>query len=411
MSRRVVVTGMAGLSPIGLDWKQAGESLRAGRSGVRRMDEWDAIDGLQTRLGAPVRGFETPASWPRRRIRSMGRDSLLATRSAELALEDAGLADHPVLRGGRTGIAYGCTQGSPSGLEVYARQFYAKGTTRGIRGSDYIRFMSHTNAAHIAQFFGIRGRIVPTTSACTSGSQGIGYAYEAIRYGRQDVMLGGGAEELGGIDAAIFDILLAASTRNDEPERSPRPYDVARDGVVVAEGAATLVLEELEHARARGAGIRAEVIGWATNCDGSHLTNPDPDGMEQVMRLALEDAGIPGEAVDYVNSHGTGTEVGDIAESDATRRVFGERTPVSTLKGHTGHTLGACGAIEAWMTLAMCAEGWVAPTLNLEDPDPRCAPLDYVMGTPRALDAETIVSNNFAFGGVNTSIVFRRLRS
>ncbi len=406
--RRVVITGMAGITPIGSDWKAVRESLQSGRSGVQYMDEWGAIDGLQTRLGAPVPDFAPPESWPRRKIRSMGRDSLLATRTTELALADAGLTDDTVLGGGRTGIAYGCTQGSPSGLEVYARQFYGKGTTSGIRGSDYIRFMSHTNAAHIAQFFGIRGRLVPTTSACTSGSQGIGYAFEAISSGRQDVMVGGGVEELGGIDAVIFDILLAASTRNDEPTRTPRPYDAGRDGVVVAEGAATLVLEEREHALARGAVVHAEVLGWGTNCDGRHLTNPDPDSMERVMRLALEDAGLDAGAVGYVNSHGTGTELGDIAESDATHRVFGPNTPVSTLKGHTGHTLGACGAIEAWVALKTCNEGWVHPTLNLEDPDPRCAPLDYVMAEPRPLDVETLVSNNFAFGGVNTSIVFRR---
>jgi 3-oxoacyl-[acyl-carrier-protein] synthase II len=338
----------------------------------------------------------------------MGRDSLFATRASELALADAGLFDHPVLGDGRTGVAYGCTQGSPRALEVYARQFYGKQTTSGIRGSDFIRFMSHTCAANVAQFFGVRGRIIPATSACTSGSQGIGYAYEAIRFGRQDVMLAGGAEEIDGIDAAIFDILLAASTRNDEPTRTPRPFDTARDGVVVAEGAATLVLEELSYARARGARIVAEVIGYGTNCDGMHMTNPSPEGMEQVMRLALADAGIDASAVDYVNAHGTGTEVGDVAESHATHRVFGERVPVSTLKGHMGHTLGACGALEAWISLEMLREGWVAPTLNLEEQDPRCAPLDYVMGAPRELAAETIVSNNFAFGGVNTSLVFRR---
>ena len=268
--------------------------------------------------------------------------------------------------------------------------------------------MSHTCAAHLAQFFEIRGRIVPTTSACTSGSQGIGYAYEAIRYGRQDVMLAGGAEELGSIDAAIFDILLAASTRNQEPARASRPFDRERDGVVVGEGAATFVLEELEHARARGAPIRAEVLGWGTNCDGRHATNPDPEGMEQVMHLALEDAGVEAEQVDYVNAHATGTEVGDVAESLATHRVFGASVPVSTLKGHMGHTLGACGAVEAWATLRMCTEGWVAPTLNLDALDPACAALDYVIGAPRSLEAETWVSNNFAFGGVNTSIVFRR---
>jgi 3-oxoacyl-[acyl-carrier-protein] synthase II len=150
------------------------------------------------------------------------------------------------------------------------------------------------------------------------------------------------------------------------------------------------------------------VLGFGTNCDGLHMTNPSPDGMEQVMRLALADAGLDADAVDYVNAHGTGTEVGDIAESEATLRVFGPRVPISTLKGHTGHTLGACGAIEAWISLEMMREGWVAPTKNLENPDPRCAPLDYVVGAPRELAAEIVVSNNFAFGGVNTSLVFRR---
>jgi 3-oxoacyl-[acyl-carrier-protein] synthase II len=165
---------------------------------------------------------------------------------------------------------------------------------------------------------------------------------------------------------------------------------------------------ETEHARRRGARIHAEVLGYGTNCDGRHMTNPDPAGMKEVMRLALADAGIGADDVDYVNAHGTATEVGDIAESQATFDVFGGRVPFSSLKGHLGHTLGACGVLEAWMTLEMVREGWIAPTLNLEDLDERCAPLDYVMGGTRATDAEIVVSNNFAFGGVNTSLVFRR---
>jgi 3-oxoacyl-[acyl-carrier-protein] synthase II len=410
VNRRVVVTGMAGVSPIGSDWKLVRESLQSGRSGVVRMDEWDGIEGLVTRLGAPVRDFEVPEDYPRKKIRSMGKDSLMSTRATELALADAGLLGHPALGDGSTGIAFGSTQGSPSGFEVYARRFYVGRTTVGIRGSDYLHFMSHTCAAHIAQFFGIVGRIVPTCSACTSGSQGIGYAYEAIRFGRQDVMIGGGAEELHAIDAAIFDILLAASTRNDAPERSPRPFDAGRDGTVPGEGAGALVLEELEFARRRGARILAEVIGYATTCDGRHMTNPDPEGMERVMRLALQDAGISAQEVGYVNAHGTATAIGDVAESQATSAVFGDRVPVSTLKGHMGHTLGACGALEAWMTLAMLSEGWVAPTRSLETPDPACAPLDHVRGAPRELAADIAVSNNFAFGGVNTSLVFRLWR-
>jgi len=292
-------------------------------------------------------------------------------------------------------------------MGVYARQLFVGKTTGGIGANDFLQFMSHTTAANLANFFGVTGRIVPTSSACTSGSQGIGFGYEAIRFGRQEVMLAGGAEELAAMDAAVFDVLFATSTRNDEPTATPRPFDSGRDGTVVAEGAGCLVLEELEHAERRGAHVYAEVLGFGTNCDGRHLTNPDAAGMEQVMRLGLADAEIEPDAVGYVNAHGTSTEAGDIAESHAMAAVYGENTPTSSLKGHLGHTLGACGALEAWITLSMIREGWAAPTLNLREVDPRCATLDYIREQPRDIDTEIVVSNNFAFGGVNTSLVFR----
>jgi 3-oxoacyl-[acyl-carrier-protein] synthase II len=408
MKRRVVVTGMAGLAPIGRDWKEAREALRNNRSGIRRIEAWDEIDTLGTRLAAPVPGFEIPAHYGRKQIRAMGRVSLLATRAAELALQDAGLLGDPVLGSGRCGISYGSSSGSPPAMGVYIQKIYGERTTRGIGANEYLQLMSHTCAANMAQFFRVTGRIIPTCSACTSGSQGIGYAYESIKYGLQDVMIAGGAEELDAIDAAVFDVLNAASTRNDEPDETPRPYDAARDGLVVGEGAGCLVLEELSHAEGRGAVIHAEVLGFGTNCDGQHLTRPDPGGMERVMRLSLDDAGLAPDEIDYVNAHGTATEAGDIAESHATYAVFGGATPVSTLKGHMGHTLGACGALEAWLSIEMMREGWVAPNLHLETLDERCAPLDYVKGDVRPLSCDTIVSNNFAFGGVNTSLVFRR---
>jgi 3-oxoacyl-[acyl-carrier-protein] synthase II len=407
MTRRVVVTGMAGLTPLGDDWKSVRERLLAGRSGVRMLPELAEYEGMQTRLGALV-DFATPDAWPRKQTRTMGRVSLLATRATELALAEARLGEADGLRDGSVGISYGSTSGSPPAMGIYAESLYAKKSLRGIRATDYLQFMSHTVAANLALFFGVCGRIVPTCSACTSGSQGIGYAYEAIRYGRQDVMIAGGAEEFHPIDVAVFDLMFATSKRNDEPSRTPRPFDAARDGLVVGEGAATLVLEELEHARRRGAPIHAEIVGWATNCDGKHITSPDAAGMKRVMELALADAGLAPADVGYVNAHGTATEFGDIAESAATREVFGERTPVSTLKSFMGHTLGACGAIEAWLTVEMQREGWFAPNLNLEKVDPRCASLDYVMREPRRLEVEYVVSNNFAFGGVNTSLVFRR---
>ncbi len=405
---RVVITGMGGLCSLGQEWKTVRDGLLAGRSGTRVLDEWGFMGGLKTRLGAPVPGFETPRSWPRKKTRTMGRDSAMAVRATEAALEDAGLLGGAELSDGTTGVAYGSTAGSPGALDAWAERFYRRQSLSGIGANEYIRFMSHTCAANLAQFFQLRGRVVPTCSACTSGSQGIGYGYEAVKHGHQKIMVAGGAEELGLIDAAVFDILFAASTRNDAPEATPRPFDVDRDGLVCSEGAATFVLEEREHALSRGATIHAEVLGFATNCDGRHITNPDAEGMETVMRMGLASAGLPAEAVDYVNAHGTATEVGDIAESQATAAVFGDRVPVSTLKGHLGHALGACGSIEAWLTIGMMREGWLAPNLNLASPDPRCASLDYVRDEPREAEVTVAVSNNFAFGGVNTSLVFRR---
>jgi 3-oxoacyl-[acyl-carrier-protein] synthase II len=408
MKRRVVVTGMAGLSPIGSDWPGVAKALREGRSGVAHVAELGEIDGMKTRLGARIDDFAVPDHYPRKSIRSMGRVSLLAARATELALADADLASGPLLGGGRVGISYGSTSGSPPAIAVYADAIGNRHTVSGIRATDYVQFMSHTVAANLAQFFEVRGRIVTTCSACTSGSQGIGYGFEAIQSGKQDVMITGGAEEFHPIDAAVFDVMYATSTRNDAPHTTPRPFDRARDGLVVGEGAATLVLEELEHARARGAPIHAELVGYGTNCDGRHITNPDRDGMAAVMALALADAGLSRDRIGFVSAHGTATEAGDIAESLAMQEVFGERIPTSSLKSFMGHTLGACGALEAWMTIEMQREGWFAPTLNLEDPDPRCGRLDYLADGIRRIDAEYVMKNNFAFGGVNTSLVFRR---
>jgi 3-oxoacyl-[acyl-carrier-protein] synthase II len=292
-------------------------------------------------------------------------------------------------------------------MEVYARALYGNRSVKGIRATDYVQMMSHTVAANLAQFFHLRGRMIPTCSACTSGSQGIGFGYETIASGRQDVMVTGGAEEFHPIDAAVFDIMYATSTRHQEPLSAPRPFDADRDGLVVAEGAATLVLEDLDHARRRGATILAEVVGFGTNCDGKHITNPDSEGMEGAMRLALNDAGLSPGAIGYVNAHGTATPVGDIAESQATARVFGSSMPISSLKSFIGHTLGACGSIEAWLTIEMMREKWFCPTLNLDNVDPACGELDYIQCSPRELDVEYTMSNNFAFGGVNTSLIFR----
>jgi 3-oxoacyl-[acyl-carrier-protein] synthase II len=221
-------------------------------------------------------------------------------------------------------------------------------------------------------------------------------------------MIAGGAEELCPTEAAVFDTLFATSVRNDTPQLTPSPFDADRDGLVIGEGAGSLILEDLEHAQARGATIYAEIVGFGTNSDGCHVTQPNPDTMKIAMQLALEDAGLPPSAIAYVNAHGTGTQHGDIAESQATSKVFGNKVAISSLKSYMGHTLGACGALEAWASIEMMREGWFAPTINLKRLDPACAELDYVVGEGRRLDCEYVMSNNFAFGGINTSLIFRR---
>lgn len=405
--RRVVVTGMAGITSLGDTWSTIEAALRAGRTGIRYMADWERFVDLHTRLGGPVEGFAAPPHYPRRTVRSMGRVALLSVRASELALADAGLLGDPTIRDGRMGIAYGSSSGSAEPIRAFG-EMMETGRMLGVTSTSYIQMMSHTGAVNIGLYFGLTGRVIPTSSACTSGSQAIGYAYESIRFGRQDMMLAGGSEELSAADAAVFDTLFATSTQNDAPERTPRPFDIARDGLVVGEGAATLVLEEREHARARGATIYAEIVGYACNSDGAHVTQPEAATMATAMRLSLLDAGLAPGAIGYVNAHGTGTDRGDVAESQATAEVFDNQMPIASLKGHFGHTLGACGAIEAWLSIEMMRHGWFAPTANLENVDPNCAELDYLIGSGRKMDVEFLMSNNFAFGGINTSLIVKR---
>lgn len=404
--KRVVVTGMGGITALGDNWAAIEARLRTGRNAVRRLPDWERFEGLNTRLGAPV-DFTPPSHYPRKTVRSMGRVSLLSVRSTEMALAQAGLLGDPVISGGATGIAYGSSSGSVEPVRAFGRML-EDGSMAGLNATTYIQMMPHTTAVNTALYFGLKGRVIPTSSACTSGSQAIGYAYEAIRYGKQTVMLAGGAEELSPASAAVFDLLFATSTRNDEPERTPRPFDKDRDGLVVGEGAATLVLEEYEHARARGATILAEIVGFGTNSDGAHITQPEAATMAEALRLALADAGLPASAVGYVSAHGTATDRGDVAESQATAEVLGGQVPISSMKSYLGHTLGACGAIEAWWAIEMMHRKWFAPTANLTTPDPTCAPLNHVTGKGLELDTQYVMSNNFAFGGINTSLIFAR---
>lgn len=406
--KRVVVTGVGGISPLGRDWPTIQARLASYRNAVRYMPEWDRYPDLNTRLAAPVTDFETPAHWTRKQLRSLGRVSRLCVAAAEDALSDAGLLDDPSIRDGRMGVACGSSTGSTADVSDMAK-LLIDGVSPGFNANTYVRMMPHTTAANIAIFFGLTGRVIPTSCACASGSQGIGYAYESIKYGMIDMMLAGGGEELCPSEAYVFDSLYATSLKNDQPEASPSPYDSGRDGLVIGEGAGILVLESLEHARARGARIYAEVAGYASNCDGSHVTRPEQATMHACMEAALRDAGIAPSAVGYVNGHGTATEHGDIAETRATEALFGDAMPLSSLKSYMRHTLGACGALESWFSIEMMRQKWFAPTLNLVDVDPRCGQLDYIRGEARHIDTEYVVNNNFAFGGLNTSLVFRRM--
>lgn len=405
--KRVVITGMAALTPLGNDWETVAQKLKAQITGIRRMDEWDKYNGLNTRLGATV-DFDKPAHYSRKQIRGMGRVALLGTYVSELALQDAGLLDDPILHSGRAGVAYGSSSGSFDGLIDFTKMLltHDKGS---LNATSYIRMMGHTCPVNISLHFGINGRIIPTSTACTSSSQGIGYAYEAIKQGLQTIMVAGGSDELSPSQAAVFDTLYATSLRNDEPDKTPRPFDKDRDGLVIGEGGGTFILEEREHALSRGAEIYAEIVGFGTNCDGLHVTQPNSDSMQVAMRLALKDAGLDPAVIDYVSAHGTATELGDVAESHATAAVFGNQMPISSMKSYTGHTLGACGAMEAWAALRMMNEGWLHPTANLDNVDPACAELDYIIGAARELECEYLMSNNFAFGGINTSLIFRRV--
>ncbi|ENL1296555.1 beta-ketoacyl-ACP synthase [Vibrio parahaemolyticus] len=407
MNRRVVVTGMSGVTAFGNDWQSVEPKLRDCQNATQYMPSYEQYDGLNTKLAAPILDFELPKHYKRKQVRGMGRVSKLATVATENALSQAGLIGNDVLTNGQTGIAYGSSTGSTDAIGVFGVMLNEK-TTKAITATTYVQMMPHTTAVNVGLFFGLKGRVIPTSSACTSGSQAIGYAYEAIKHGYQTVMVAGGAEELCPTESAVFDTLFATSLKNEDPKSTPRPYDSDRDGLVIGEGAGTLVLEEYEHAIARGAKIYAEIIGFASNCDAAHVTQPQMETMQICMEMALQNAGITAEKIDYVSAHGTATDRGDIAESNATANALG-KVPISSLKSYFGHTLGACGAIEAWLGLEMMHTGWFNPTLNLENLDEQCGDLDYIAGQGQELDVKYLMSNNFAFGGINTSIIFKKM--
>jgi 3-oxoacyl-[acyl-carrier-protein] synthase II len=409
--RRVVVTGLGLVTPLGTGIEANWEKLVAGRSGIGPITRFDA-SSLPARVAGEVRDFEPERFIERRDLKKMDIFIQYAVGAAQMAVEDAALP-LPLGQPERTGVIVGVGIGGITTVE----EMYLQLSTGGFRRvSPFLipRIIPNMASGQIAMRFGARGPNYATTSACASGAHAIGEALVLIRDGRQDVMLAGGAEApvcllgVGGFSA----MRALATSFNQEPERASRPFDARREGFVIAEGAGVLVLEELEHARRRGARAYAELIGYGATCDAYHMTQPAPEGAgaAECMAHALADADLDPAEIGYVNAHGTGTPFNDAAETLGMKRVFGEhaaRLPVSSTKSMTGHLLGAAGTVEAAYTVLALARGVLPPTINLEEPDPACD-LDYVPNRARPASIEVAVSNSFGFGGTNAVLVFRR---
>ncbi len=404
--RRVAITGIGILSPIGNSPEAVLESLRCGNSGIRHMSEWDQIQGLRSLVAGVVDGIE-PRQIERKYRRTMGRVAVLAALASQSAMADANLGEDDLVSE-RTGVAMGSTTGSGPVLENFFGSYLASGGILEQEGTNFMKVMGHTVAANVGIMLGVRGRLIAPCSACASSAQSIGYGYEVIKDGYQDLMFCGGADDLHPITAGVFDILNAASKHfNDAPHTTPRPFDIRRDGLVVSEGGAVVVLEEYGRARERGAKIYGEIIGYGTCCDGQHITSPSREGMVRCMRAALEAAAIQNTDLDYINAHATGTELGDAAECQAIKELIGGTVPVSSTKGHTGHTLAASGATEMIFCLLMMKHGFIAPTLNLEEIDTACRGIAHVQ---KKVDTNVnlVMTNSFAFGGVNAVIIVKK---
>ena len=399
------MVGMGLRSPVGNSLKEFAESLKKGRSGIQRMSDWEGIRRLRTKVAGVCNIDGEEKGIPRNYRRSMGRVSVLAALSAIDAVKQSGLTQEEIASPD-CGISYGSTAGSTIEQVELIGRFILHSDLTGALASSYLKCMSHTCAGNLSTLFRLQGPFIASCTACVSGSQGIGFGYEAIRSGKAKIMITGGAEEMHFLHAAVFDLMLATSSRyNEEPLKTPRPFDADRDGLVVSEGAGTLVLEEYEHAKRRGAEILAEVEGFWTNGSGVHLTDSDALSIERCMRSALKVARRKPEEIQYVSAHATATANGDEAEAVAIHRVYGSKVPVAAIKGYTGHTLGASGAIEAVATVLMMREGFMASTLNLKKPDPQLPPLNHVIGSPLDKRFTVAVNNNFAFGGINTSLI------
>jgi 3-oxoacyl-[acyl-carrier-protein] synthase II len=407
---RVVVTGLGAVTPVGMTVEETWQSLLAGRSGVRTITEID-VEQFPTRIAGLARGFEPERYMDHKDARRMGRYCQLAVAAAGMALQDAGLSGD--IDRQETGVIIGTSGGGAlEECEKACRILFTKG---GMRISPFFPVTVSLNVAahHISYTYGLEGYSSTVVTACSSGNQAIGEAAEVIRRGAAKVMVAGGTESgICQLSVAAFSVARAYSRRNDEPEKASRPFDADRDGFVPAEGAGILILEELEHALERGVRIYAEVLGYAGTADTFHLIAPDPEGKAaaRAMVLAVQDAGLSVDDVDYINAHATSTVLGDVAETVAIKRAFGERAygiPISATKSMTGHLIGAAGAVEALAAVLSIRDNMIHPTINLDRPDAQCD-LDYVPNTARQARVDVVLSNSLGLGGQNACLVLGR---
>ncbi len=412
MERRVVITGSSAITPIGCTGEDIVHNLTHGVSGVKQIKD----DQLLTQhIHSGVFGavdYPIEYDFKRRDRKTMGPVGYYACYAAEKALAQSGLTDE-FIKSGSLGVAFGSTHGSPTVQRDIYRTFFSDDASKlnNVGAVDYLKSMVHTTAVNITKMFGITGRVISSSTACTTSSQSIGFGYEAVKFGMQDAMVCGGADEYDTTTVAVFDNLLACSTEyNQTPHKTPRPFDKHRDGLVVGEGAGAVVLEEYERAKRRGAKIQAEVIGFACANNGGDLILPNIDGISRTIKAGLENARIQPDQVDFISAHATATKMGDVMEAQAIGKIFGKGPAVTGFKSYMGHTMGSCGVIETILALCMMDQGFIAPTLNLEQIDERCDMIRHITQLQES-PVNIAAIENFAFGGVNTILFFKKFES
>ncbi len=406
--RRVAITGLGAITPLGNNVATLISGIEAGKSAVKYIPEWENNIGLRCKVGAPVH-MENERLIPRQNRRSMGRLSIFAAQAAEEAIKDAGIKTEQLAEG-RFGCVIGSTMGSAESIAEAFETISADKDLSNLSSTKFFQCVSHTAAMNVAQYLGITGYVLATSAACASALQAIGTGFDLIRLGKQDIMLCGGAEGLHPTVVGSFDVLYATSSNyNKEPKKTPRPFDSKRDGLVCGEGSGILVLEDLDLARKRGAKIYAEIIGYNSCGNGSHVSESNRKAITFCIQEALKSASITFKDIDYINAHATATIQGDKEEANAIREIFGNSVPVSSLKGYIGHTLGASGAIELIASLIMMQESKIYPTLNLEDPDKDCLGINHVMRAQEK-NIDILLKNCFAFGGINAALICKSTR-